>query len=89
VIERENRIRADRGRLKRLFENRFKNAVEHGGDDVTVTIGEIQDGFYIEGDGPGIRDKERDRIFESGYSTAEDGNGFGLWIVKQVTDAHG
>jgi signal transduction histidine kinase len=28
-------------------------------------------------------------VFEAGYSTTEDGTGFGLNIVKQVADTHG
>jgi PAS domain S-box-containing protein len=82
-------IDADPGRLKQLFENLIRNAVEHGGDDATVTIGELPDGFYIEDDGPGIPTTERDEIFEAGYSTNDAGTGFGLSIVKQVVDAHG
>lgn len=32
---------------------------------------------------------ERKDVFELGYSTAPDGTGFGLNIVKQVADTHG
>ena len=46
-------------------------------------------GFPVEDDWPGIPDGERERVFESGYSIAEDGVGFGVAIVKQVADAHG
>jgi signal transduction histidine kinase len=72
-----------------LFENLFRNAVNHGGGEVTVTIGEIADGFYVADDGAGIPDDERDDIFEAGYSTADGGTGFGLAIVKEVVEAHG
>jgi signal transduction histidine kinase len=89
VIESERRVQADRGRLKQLFENLFKNAVEHGGEDVTVTVGEIDNGFYIEDDGSGLPDNEGNQLFESGYSTTKDGNGLGLSIVKKIVDAHG
>ncbi len=67
----------------------MRNAVEHGGEDVTVTVGELDDGFYVEDDGPGIPENARDNVFDVGYSTTEDGTGFGLSIVKQVADAHG
>ena len=65
------------------------DATEHGGADVTVTVGALDDGFYVEDDGPGIPAAERDTVFEAGYSTAEDGTGFGLRIVERVADAHG
>ena len=82
-------IQADEGRLAQLLENLIRNAVEHGGEGVTVTIGELDDGFYVEDDGPGIPEDEREDVFEAGYSTAEEGTGFGLSIAKQVADAHG
>lgn len=83
------RVRADSTRVQQLLENLFRNAVEHGGDDVSVTVGDLDDGFYIEDDGPGIPAQDHDDIFSMGYSTATDGTGFGLSIVKQVVDAHG
>lgn len=82
-------IQADRSRLVQLLENLIRNAIEHGGDDVTVTIGKLNEGFYVEDDGPGISEDERDNVFNAGYSTAEDGTGLGLSIVKQIVDAHG
>jgi signal transduction histidine kinase len=82
-------VQADKSRLQQLLENLFRNAIEHGGADVTVTVGQVDGGFYVEDDGPGIPIDERDDVFEAGYSTDEDGTGFGLSIVKQVADAHG
>ncbi|PAU82939.1 hybrid sensor histidine kinase/response regulator [Halorubrum salipaludis] len=82
-------IKADSDRLTQLLENLFRNAIEHGGDDVRVTVGFVDDGFYVEDDGPGIPDDDRDTVFEAGYSTAESGTGFGLRIVKQIVEAHG
>jgi PAS domain S-box-containing protein len=79
---------ADKSRLKQAFENLFRNAVEHGRADVTVTVGRLRDGLYIEDDGPGIPSDERDAVFEAGYSRSTDGTGFGLSIVKQIINAH-
>ena len=82
-------VYADEGHLQQLLENLFANAVIHAGPDVTVTVGALADGFYVEDDGPGIPEAERGQVFEPGYTTAEDGTGFGLRIVRTVTDAHG
>lgn len=82
-------VNADRTRLRQLFENLFRNAVEHGGDDVTVTVGELTDGFYVADDGVGIPADERDHVFERGYTTDESGTGFGLAIVRSIAHAHG
>ena len=84
-------LAADESRLRQLLENLFRNSVEHGGADVNVVIGPLDDadGFYIEDDGPGIPPDRRDDVFDAGVSTTETGTGFGLRIVEQVADAHG
>ncbi|WP_248909658.1 PAS domain S-box protein [Halocatena marina] len=82
-------IDADEQRLQELFENLFRNAIEHGGDDVTVTVGMLdENGFYIEDDGPGIPPEDRERVFERGYSTDANGTGLGLVIVLVIVQAH-
>jgi len=65
------------------------DSVEHGSHDVTVTVGEVDGGFYVADDGPGIPADEREQVCEAGYSTAEDGVGFGLSIVRDIVTAHG
>jgi signal transduction histidine kinase len=89
VVETGGSIHADQGRLRQLLENLIRNAVEHGGDDVTVTVGSVADGFYVADDGRGIPDAERDEVFDAGYSTTRDGTGFGLNIVEEIAEAHG
>ena len=65
------------------------DAVEHGREDVTVTVGPTADGFYVEDDGPGIPPDQHDEVFEEGFTTNEDGTGFGLSIVQSIVEAHG
>jgi PAS domain S-box-containing protein len=119
-VETDRSVRADESRLRQLFENLLRNAVEHGstssrpeapedavdhavtssppeaddavkhaGPDVTVTVGDLPDGFYLEDDGPGIPEGERTEVFDPGYSTSRAGTGFGLPIVDEIAEAHG
>ncbi|WP_435358254.1 PAS domain-containing protein [Haloarchaeobius sp. DFWS5] len=129
------RFEADPSRTTQLFENLFRNAVEHGAPRVSDDVGDAVDhsstspqqaegavehgppdeetatltvrvgslagdattdglqhqpsGFYVEDDGPGIPPEERDRVFESGYTTSSEGTGFGLAIVERIAEAHG
>jgi PAS domain S-box-containing protein len=87
VVEADGEICADPGRVRQLLGNLYRNAAEHGGQ--RVVVGDLPDGFYVEDDGPGIDADERDRVFESGYTTSETGTGFGLSIVQRIAEAHG
>jgi len=91
VVEDIEPVLADETTLALLFENLLRNAVEYGGDDVTVRVGALADGFYVEDDGPGIQEATRDRIFEPGVTTrsSDDNTGIGLSIVERIVDAHG
>ncbi|WP_135819712.1 sensor histidine kinase [Halostella litorea] len=88
-------VAADRSRLLRLLENLFRNAVEHGGSDVTVTVAplaagdDLGGGFYVADDGRGMPDHVREHAFDSEFTTSEEGLGIGLWVVREVAHAHG
>ncbi|MFC7134243.1 MULTISPECIES: PAS domain S-box protein [Salinibaculum] len=88
AVETQSTVLADRSRLRRMFENLVQNSVDHGGPGVTVTVGDVEGGFCVADDGPGIPPEKRSEVFERGYSTSEDGTGFGLRIVEQLADAH-
>jgi signal transduction histidine kinase len=45
---------------------------------VTVTVGVLDDGFYVADDGEGIPGSEREEVLAAGYSTTESGTGLGL-----------
>ncbi|MFB6280739.1 MAG: ATP-binding protein [Haloferacaceae archaeon] len=82
------RIRAQGSLLDLLLENLLRNAIEHAGPAVTVTVGPTEDGFVVADDGPGFPDGDRDRLPDWG-TTAGDGSGLGLAIVRRIADAHG
>lgn len=88
-VEANTTILADANRLEELLVNLLDNAITHGGEDVTVRVGDLPDGFYVEDNGPGIPDDSRNGVFDAGYTTIDGGTGFGLSIVSTIADAHG
>ncbi|MBO4249105.1 GAF domain-containing protein [Halomicrobium sp. IBSBa] len=90
-VDVEDRFLGDATRLQQLLENLFRNAVQHAGREVVITVGPLDEGtgFYVADDGPGIPEDERDDVFQSAYTTTEEGTGFGLKIVSEIAEAHG
>lgn len=91
-------VSADEERLQRLFENLFRNSVEHGTatradggreDTVQIWIESLDDGFVVCDDGPGIPEGKREEALEWGFTTSDDGTGLGLAIVGEIAEAHG
>ncbi|WP_434531280.1 two-component system sensor histidine kinase NtrB [Haloarcula sp. NS06] len=82
-------VSADADRLIELFENLFQNSIRHGDGAVIVRVGPLENGFYVEDDGPGIPAEIKDDVFDHGFTTAEDGSGYGLSIVRTIAGAHG
>ncbi len=53
-------------------------------------IGKLDEGgFYVEDTGSGIPQGDREAVFEPGHTSAADGTGFGLTIVRRIAEAHG
>jgi len=81
---------AEQSLLKNVFENLFRNAVEHNESPVTVTVGELDGGgFYIEDTGSGLPETDDQSVFAQGFTTNDSGTGFGLAITRNLIEAHG
>jgi PAS domain S-box-containing protein len=91
IEDRMGSVTADKSRFQELLENLFRNAIEHGGEAVTVRVGDLpgEPGLYIADDGSGIPDSVRPDVFDHGYSTNQGGTGYGLSIVSQIVEGHG
>ena len=85
-------VRTDPDRFQRLFENLFRNSIEHGSESGTVRVDTLTDetaGLSVADDGPGIPVSERDAVFRPGYTVNGSGTGLGLAIVHRIVEAHG
>jgi signal transduction histidine kinase len=81
--------------LRHLLRNLLENAERHaGGEEVSASV-EVNERFatlIVEDRGPGVPEKERDRIFAPFYripGADKPGTGIGLALVRQVAHYHG
>jgi len=89
TVETERPIEANRDYLAVILVHLFENAIQHGGDGVSVVVGGTDGGFYVADDGPGISEDVLKNVFDQGYGTARDGEGYGLFVADRVAGAHG
>ena len=91
------RLLGDRVQLQQVIVNLLLNAAQALAKDQSTGRIEIvtmldADGtlrFSIHDNGPGISDADLNRIFDSFYTTKEDGVGIGLAICQSIIGAHG
>lgn len=87
-------VSGDSELLRRAFDNLIRNALEAGGDQVTITVSVRQVGnatveWSIADDGPGIVEGGIERMTEPYFTTKTSGSGLGLAMVRRVIEQHG
>lgn len=88
-------VAIERQDLDEILGNLIENAAKYGGGSVFVTVdhepGSPLCRIWIEDDGAGIPEAERNRIFARGarLDTGKPGTGLGLAIVRDVAEIYG
>jgi len=84
----------DPDQMRRVFINLIDNAIDamnkKGKITISTSFDKIQHKVKIEiaDFGPGIPEREREKLFHPHYSTKKKGTGLGLAIVNQVVSEH-
>lgn len=96
--EGEARTRFDALKLRQAIDNLVENASKYTPDNGAIRLGAgcygDQVEIWVKDEGPGVPDKDVDRIFErfyrvdKGRSRDTGGTGLGLSIVKHIVDCH-
>ncbi len=89
-------VKGDPRMLRRMVRNLFDNAQRHGhGTLIEATVEPLDGGgarLLVEDQGPGVPEKERERIFDPFYRPAGmregAGVGLGLALVRQIARHH-
>jgi signal transduction histidine kinase len=92
-------VLADALQVQLVMVNLLRNAMEaaashdqNGDESVTISVGETADRMVqvsVADNGPGVPADETENIFESLYSTKEEGMGVGLATCRSIIGAHG
>jgi signal transduction histidine kinase len=90
-------VTADAARVHQALENLLANAVQHApsGTAVKVTVsvedylGQSWATIFVSDEGPGIAPELLPRLFERfARSSSSAGLGIGLYLARQITEAH-
>ncbi|WP_081927449.1 PAS domain-containing protein [Halobellus rufus] len=89
-VDGEPFVHGNQDAVRRMFDNLLGNSLEHGEAPVRVRVGEFEGGVYIEDNGPGIPEENREQVFEQGFTTKDhsDGTGMGMASIRQIVLAH-
>jgi signal transduction histidine kinase len=97
-------VAVDGNRMRQVFLNILKNAMEATGPGGSITIRtrravEVPSGsgmagaggveVMVEDTGPGIAPEDQERVFELFYTTKPSGSGLGLPICRRIVEDHG
>jgi len=93
-------VKGDQNKLRQVVTNLISNAVKYSpqGGNVTVDVKEYSAGevlFSVKDEGVGIPDEQKDKLFRKFSRVSQKevkdirGAGLGLWISKEIVNAHG
>ena len=99
LTEDQSVINADQGRLRQVFNNVIKNALDAGkpGGELTLSISTAYVSqpamdymeICIRDSGSGVNEDIMSTVFEPYVTTKQKGTGLGLAIVKKIVEEHG
>ena len=85
-------VEGDPGKLKQVFLNLVKNAMEAMETGGRLTIGSKRSAGRVEitisDNGPGIQPKDREKLFTPFFTTKRRGTGLGLSVSKKIIEEH-
>lgn len=86
-------IDCEPNKLKQLFINIIKNAVEASSENgnVSISVEEVENNYiqvFVQDQGQGIPELFRNRLGEPFYSSKEKGTGLGLTVSHKIVEQH-
>jgi len=86
-------LKCDSRKIEGVLSNLINNAVQaidgHGEVDVEISSDSENMTLLIKDSGPGIPEKDLEKVFEPMFTTKKTGTGLGLVICKSIVEQHG
>lgn len=92
-------LEVDRAKVNEAMKNYLENAIKYSPNDSTVTITVREENemlhYEVTDQGMGVPEPERKKLFGKFYRAENarqfqpDGNGIGLYVVKEIAQGHG
>ena len=86
-------LKCDSRKIEGVLSNLINNAVQaidgHGEVDVKISSDSENMTLLIKDSGPGIPEKDLEKVFEPMFTTKKTGTGLGLVICKSIVEQHG
>lgn len=82
-------IEADLSQLRRMLINLIRNSMQAQATKIKISIIKDQDKFIVlfQDNGHGIKDSEKERIFDEHFTTKKQGMGLGLSLAKRFMES--
>ena len=79
---------ADSSQLRRMFINFIRNSIQSDSTKIIISISKSRQNYkiLIEDNGKGISTKDREKVFDSNFTTKEKGMGLGLFLAKRYVE---
>ena len=98
MVDEDVVVKADRLRLKEVFNNLIANAIKYSPNGGTITIGAEKQGkevkIFVRDTGIGLTEEQKERVFDEFYKADESrqdfySTGLGLTICRGIVEKHG
>ena len=83
-----SKIEADSSQLRRMIINLVRNSIQADADEIKIELYSKENNFilYFSDNGKGIPETDKEKIFESGFTSKERGMGIGLKLSKRFLE---
>ncbi len=94
-VQADVQVQANAGQLAVMLQNLLTNAVQalsrqvEGRIEVSLVSHDRWAQIDVVDNGPGLAPGTAEKVFEMGYTTKEQGMGFGLWLSRRIAQMHG